>query len=193
MLMADRKQAIDWAAIEHDFRNGSMSLREMAKWYGVSDGAIRKRAKSGGWERAARPESTHRAPASTNAAGGSPRTALTAAAASPVAIIGRGRNLVLRLLDELEATTCNIGELDAFIVQATGGDQAKQCEALRQATSLKQRSDVLRALALAAKTLSEAGPQVGKKEERNQAAQEVVEAGGIYAPRRGPRLAVDNS
>lgn len=41
----------DWERIEQSYRTGLMSIREMATLAGISEGAIRKRAKAHGWER----------------------------------------------------------------------------------------------------------------------------------------------
>lgn len=41
----------DWEAIESAYRAGVMSLREIASQHGISDTAIRKRAKKDGWSR----------------------------------------------------------------------------------------------------------------------------------------------
>ena len=41
----------DWEAIEREYRAGQLSLREIARAHGISEGAIRKRAKSAGWGR----------------------------------------------------------------------------------------------------------------------------------------------
>lgn len=41
----------DWESIERAFRAGALSIRTIADRHGVSDTAIRKRAKAGGWER----------------------------------------------------------------------------------------------------------------------------------------------
>lgn len=46
----DAKQP-DWEAIERAYRAGALSIRAIAERQGVSDTAIRKRAKAGGWER----------------------------------------------------------------------------------------------------------------------------------------------
>lgn len=46
--MTDKKQT-DWEAIERDYRIGTMTLREMGAAHGVTEGAIRKRAKRDGW------------------------------------------------------------------------------------------------------------------------------------------------
>ena len=46
--MAEKK-VIDWEKIELDYRSGVKSLREIASEQGVSDTAIRKRAKRDNW------------------------------------------------------------------------------------------------------------------------------------------------
>lgn len=43
------KTTADWELIEKHYRAGIMSLREIAKEGGVTEGAIRKRAKRDGW------------------------------------------------------------------------------------------------------------------------------------------------
>lgn len=45
------KSKIDWEGIEREYRAGQLSIRGIAKQYGVSDTAIRKRAKAEHWER----------------------------------------------------------------------------------------------------------------------------------------------
>lgn len=45
------KTAADWAAIEADYRAGIKSLRQMAVQQGLSEGAVRKRAKKEDWAR----------------------------------------------------------------------------------------------------------------------------------------------
>ena len=43
--------AIDWAAIEMKYRTSGLSLRTIGAEYGVTEGAIRKRAKNESWAR----------------------------------------------------------------------------------------------------------------------------------------------
>lgn len=45
------KPKIDWGAIERDFRAGMLSLREIGRRFGVTEGAIRKKAKAESWTR----------------------------------------------------------------------------------------------------------------------------------------------
>lgn len=42
---------INWDAVERDYRAGQMSNRELARVHGVSEAAVRKRAKRDGWEK----------------------------------------------------------------------------------------------------------------------------------------------
>ena len=49
--MSERKPAPDWERIEQDYRAGVLSIREIAGQHGITDGAIRKRAKAQDWER----------------------------------------------------------------------------------------------------------------------------------------------
>lgn len=180
--MTDEKKPVDWVEIERDYRTSSMSVREIARWYGVDEKSIRKRAKANGWERpqaAAGPQ--------VRTADDEPQkvyvgTILTPENTSPEAIVGRGRNLVMRMLDELDATTSRDGELEAMIVSATDSDDAgRQREALQQAVSLKGRSEVLKALATAAKTLAEAGAPAGVKKQRQEAGERVAKGGGKFS------------
>ena len=41
----------DWEAIEREYRAGQLSIREIASQHGISDTAIRKKAKAKGWAR----------------------------------------------------------------------------------------------------------------------------------------------
>lgn len=50
--MADREGRPDWEAIEREYRAGQLSIRAIATAHGVSEGAIRKKAKAEGWTRA---------------------------------------------------------------------------------------------------------------------------------------------
>lgn len=45
------RTATDWEGVERDYRAGVLSIREVGRLYGVSDKAIRNKAKALGWER----------------------------------------------------------------------------------------------------------------------------------------------
>lgn len=180
--MTQEKKPIDWSEIERDYRTSPMSVREIARWYGVDEKAIRKRAKAGAWERPASAESPQAESADPAPEKVYVGTVLTPENTTPEAIVGRGRNLVMRMMDELDATTTREGELDAMIVTATDtGDMAQQRETLKQAVSLKQRADVLKALATAAKTLAESGAPAGVKQARKDAGERVAKGSSKFA------------
>jgi hypothetical protein len=46
-----RKRALDWEAVERDYRTGSLTLRELAGKHGCGHSAIANRAKRHGWSR----------------------------------------------------------------------------------------------------------------------------------------------
>ena len=45
------RHKIDWESIRKEYRVGQLSIREIARQSGVSEGAIRKKAKKYGWQR----------------------------------------------------------------------------------------------------------------------------------------------
>lgn len=186
--MTDKKPSVDWDEIKRDYLSGSMSNRELAAWYSISEGAIRKRAKKEGWVKTGTQPEVRTEPQTITIV----QTPVTPETTSPEAIVGRGRNLTLRLMDELEATTSKLGELEMIIDTAVDGEDAdNKREALKQAISLKQRAEVLKSLALAAKTLNESGAAAdgGKKAQRQRSAEQVVQPGGRFAPPPPPKAA----
>lgn len=133
--MADKK-VIDWERIEADYRAGILSLREIALPFGVTEGAIRKRAKRDGWERDLGPKIQAKADALVrkaevrntvrNANAATERQIIEANAERIAQVrgehrsdIARVRNLGLTLLGELESQSADpamlaqLGELMA--------------------------------------------------------------------------------
>ncbi|WEX75244.1 hypothetical protein PYH37_000629 [Sinorhizobium numidicum] len=51
MTGKDEKGRADWEAIEREYRAGQISHRAIASAHGITGGAIRKKAKSEGWQR----------------------------------------------------------------------------------------------------------------------------------------------
>lgn len=45
------RKKIDWEAIEADYRVGYISVNQLAKNHGITEGAIRKKAQRGNWPR----------------------------------------------------------------------------------------------------------------------------------------------
>lgn len=115
----------DWERIEGDYRAGLLSLREIATRDGnVTEGAIRKKAKTNGWERDLGARIQARAEAlvrkaevrkvSTQLSPADERTVVEVNAQVIAQVRGehraditRGRSLVLQLLTELEQQTAN--------------------------------------------------------------------------------------
>ena len=166
-------------------------MREIARWYQVSEKAIRNKAKAEGWVRqqsATGPQPQLEGPKVED----EPRTihlgtVLTPENATAEAIVGRGRNLVYRMLDELDATTCADGEMASLIEAAFDGQDEKVRDAARQAVSLKNRSEILKSLATAAKTFQEAGEAKGVKQARQERGERVARESGRFAVPPGPR------
>ena len=161
MADGDRRQA-DWEAIEREYRAGQLSVAEIGRTYGISHPAILKRAKRDGWQRDLSQKVKQAVTARLVTDGvtdSNAREAVETAAARGVAIvrhhrhaISRGRDLTLRLLDELDATTTNVGQLQELIEEATAGDKtAQRRNAMMRAVELPSRAGVIKDLSAAAK------------------------------------------
>ena len=186
--MTNHKPEIDWPGIESDWLKSDMSIRKMADWYQISEAAIRKKAKSMGW--AARPE---RKPAPVRADAyvrTEPVMMAGVDATDPAQIVGKGHNLIFRLLDELDATTTHQSELAEMI--ETHEEDPRRRAAMMKAIGLPGRANVVKALATAFKTWNEAKAPEGKKAQRQASADAQAGAGGRFAPPSAPKLVVDN-
>ena len=180
--MNAKKTATDWPAIEAEYRAGKQSIRAIAKWYQISDAAIRKEAKKRKWERANQPASSQQ-----TASANQPAAIAPVGEVSKVEeVLGRGRNLAERMLDELGAETLHKGEMEVIIqMNETDPDRL---QAIRQAISLPSRAKTLQTIALALKTMGETVSEQpkGKKAAQKSAADAATAPGGKFAPRPGP-------
>lgn len=184
--MTKRKQnkAIDWDGVKRDYQAGVMGVREIARWYAISDTAVHKKAKQEGWERKPKPESPF-----VQAKAQRPVQAeiLPPPSIKPEALSDRARGIAGRMLDELESVTSHLGEFEELICNDEGDPRRRQ--ALLKAISLPERASTLKNLATAMKTLNEAAaPAGGKKDEMQRRAEEVASRFG-----RRPQIAVDNT
>jgi len=186
--MTDEKTPVDWAAIKRDYTETSRSIREIAGWFQISDTAIRKRARAEGWERPAKSDGSQ-----VQTAANPPAVEVPKDPPRVEDVIGRGRNLIERLMDELDAETLHKGEMEV-IIQMNEVDPAR-LQALRQAVSLPVRAKTLQTLALALKTMGETAVDTakGKKAARQANADAATAAGNRFAPRPAPRLVADNT
>src|SRR3712207_417649 len=122
----NKRDELVWTAVEADFRGGTLSNRQIAKRHGVSESAIRKRSESEGWVRTLA-QSAHQSAHPAHQGSELPRHG----ADRPVRTSGSlakshvepGSDLALRLLDELDATTSHVGELEEIIEEATANDE----------------------------------------------------------------------
>lgn len=150
-MQNDKRRSPDWAAIEIEFTETTISVRELARRLSISEGAIRKKAKANGWVRPSA-ESTHRESRRPPA---TVPTLIQASALDVSAILGRGRNLITRLLSELEDATAHVGQLHEMIEAETADDKdSKRRSALYKAISLPVRAGAIKNLAIALKGLN---------------------------------------
>lgn len=169
--MATRKSTFDWDRIELEYLAGEASVREIADRHEISEGAIRKRAKAEKWVRSVRTVRTVR----------TEPVAVTASPVEPVhvpdaaVIAERGRGLVARMLDELDATTTHQGKLEEMIEDETSGDrEARRRDGMLAAISLTGRAKTLKELATAFKTINEASAPQGKKAGQQEKADQIA-------------------
>jgi len=160
---------IDWKKAERLYRQGLLSLNEIAQECGAkTEGTIRSHAKAHGWTRDLTNEMRNKTRVKmveNLATFANPDAVLTGmqdeqiieeAARTQVQVVRehqttlkRGHQLTLRMLDELDATTAYMGELQKLI-SSTVAPQRQ--EGLRRAISLSSRITSMRDLANAAKT-----------------------------------------
>jgi hypothetical protein len=187
--------ARDWAAIRVAYEENAVSIRALGKTLGMSDMAIRKRAKAEGWSRATRPDVVHTGNVSPAIAAGDALTPglVEAAETDPRLLVSQGRDLVGRMLDELSASTTHRGEIETLIIEATRDDKdGRRRYAMMKAVSLSARAAVVKNLATAAKILSDAAPVAGKKEEAKDRAERASKSGRFATPPTPPKLIVKN-
>lgn len=111
----------------------------------------------------------------------------------PTGLIDHVLVLARRQLEELDATTSQIDQIEEDIDGETAGDRdGRRRAAMLKAVSLPARTMTLKTIAQVLELAGVAGgkQKLGKKEQRQGAA---VEAGrGRFAPRPPPKLVVDN-
>lgn len=171
--MAAEKQIRDWERIEVQFRIGAMSLREIGAEHGLTEGAVRKKAKAEGWERDLSAKVKAKADAlvrkeqvRSEVRGDAPITEkqgtdIEAQVQARMRIshrtdIGRNRNLLRKLVDELEHQTDNmdllrqLGEI-MFSPDEKGKDRLN--EVYHTIISLPERTKTMKALGETLKVL----------------------------------------
>ena len=184
--MATRKSSFDWTRIELEYLAGEDSIREIADRHAISEGAIRKRAKAEKWVRVVRKVRKVRTSTPSEPSAAVEREPVPDAAA----IAERGRGLVSRMLDELDATTTHAGKLEEMIEEITAEDRdGRRRDGMLGAISLGGRAKTLKELATAFKTINEASAPQGKKAAAQDRAREVA-GGSRFRPVGTPALSV---
>lgn len=168
-----KKAAPDWERIEADYRAGVLSIREIAASQGITDTAIRKRAKRDEWVRdlAERIQAKADALVRTAQVRSEVRTQsaisereLIASNAETVATvkltqrrdIARARMLAMSLLGELEAQTVDIAlfeELGEILRSEDDKGQDKRNDIYQKVISSAGRIDGMKKLSDTIKTL----------------------------------------
>lgn len=162
----------DWEAVEKLYRAGVLSVRAIGELYGVTEGAIRKRAKKEGWERDLTAKVQQKArdelvrnevrTAHANADGVRTEQEIVSQAAMTVVEVVRshrrdiaaGRNVVALLAAQLFEAAERRPELEAIIEEVTAEDASNdRRRALMRAVSLPTHAGTAKDLAAAMKYL----------------------------------------
>lgn len=186
MKKPNNDKPIDWEGIERDYCAGIMGIREIARWYGVSDTAIHKKAKAEGWMRKEKPKGPFQESTESRTV---TSEIIVPASIKPEDLVDRGRAIAVRMMDELESVTAHVGDLEDMICDEESDLRRRQ--ALLKALSLSERAMTLKNLSATIKTLGEVSAPDGKKAAR-QAKAETSASGGKFAAPSGPKLVVDN-
>ncbi|MFT0547480.1 hypothetical protein ACMHYO_14255 [Allopusillimonas ginsengisoli] len=167
MAQAKRK-APDWERIEADYRAGLLSVREIAASQGITEGAIRKRAKRDDWIRDLKAKIHAKADdlvrkAEVRSEVRTDRAVIDSNAQVIVDVrlshrtdIARSRKLTMSLLEELEHQTDNMDllkELGEIMYRPDDKGTDKLNEAYHKVISLGSRTGTMKQLSDSLRTL----------------------------------------
>jgi hypothetical protein len=172
-MAQEKKPAPDWERIEADYRAGVLSIREIASAHGITEGAIRKRAKRDEWARdlagkvqakaaeLVRKELVRSSVRTESAYSEKEIVAINSEAVAGVQItqrkdIGRARTLAMSLLAELETETDNLAlfqELGEILRSEDDKGSDKRNDLYQKVISSAGRVDSMKKLADTLKTL----------------------------------------
>lgn len=176
-----KRKAIDWEAIERDYRVGQLSLRALATKHSTTPGAISKKAKANGWTQDASQEVRERTRAalltaprkeqeaketpdgnSVSSDGNAPTPAdIETAVQTNLQVINRhrrdiakGHSLVAMMFQQLEEAATHREEIEDAICEETKGDEnSRRRNQMLKLVSLPSHAGVLRDLSTALKNL----------------------------------------
>jgi hypothetical protein len=174
------ENSTNWVQIGEVYQSETLSIRALAKRFGISDTAVRKEAKKRGWSR---PEGAQAAREPDCKPAREPRQrpaeaqAKSIAAASVKDLTGRGRNIILALMAELEFLNANHETLAGLVEDYVNGDKEAGVKAkLLKALDHETRSKTANYLATALAKLNDAAP--GKKEQAQADAETAGQGSG---------------
>ncbi len=164
---------VDWDIVEREYRAGQLAVAEIGRQHSVSHTAINKRAKKHGWTRSlaakVRQAVSDRL-VSGEVSEANAQEAVDIAARRGVEVvrshrrdIGRGRDVLARLVEELDMVTAHreeiAEEIEAFVeIEAGDSDAAKaraekRRAAMHRAISLSSRAGAMMSLSSAMKNV----------------------------------------
>lgn len=181
--------APDWAAIRAAYEgDGSLSVRAIAKKFGLSHTAIHKRAAAESWAKADGEGGQKGGNLRVNS---TPRVFFpppNGADAPSEGLLERARREAETLLFELEETRRRLDEIEDAIEDETQRDlNGRRRSMMMKAVSLPSRSAVLRTIMQALSAMKDAEP--GKKEKAQEKAKAVA---GRFSPSPPPLRLVNN-
>ena len=157
----------DWVRIGEVYCKETVSIRALAKDFGVSDTAVRKEAKKRGWTRSPAnltPCEPEREPVREREQNRSEARARDIASTPVKVLTARGRNIILALMDELEFLNRNHETIAGLVEDYVNGEKDASARAkLMKALDHETRSKTANYLATALAKLNDAAP--GKKEQ----------------------------
>jgi hypothetical protein len=161
------ENSTDWVRIGEVYCKELLSIRAIAKQFGLSDTAVRKEAKKRGWERPGAPTEPREPDCKPGREPSPARAEAKARAitgASVKELTARGRNIILALMSELEFLNEHALTLSELVETEFSGEKdfrtrAKLLKALDHDTRTKSSNQLATALA----KLNDAMP--GKKEQ----------------------------
>ena len=160
------KPTVDWEAVEREYRAGQLSNRMIAEKHGISDTAIRKRAKAQGWskdlsDKVRQEVRSQLVRAEVRTPSVSDREVIEVAAATGAQVVRTHRkdirtaaDIVGLLMGQLLDAASNREELAEAIEEETANDETGHRRAkLYRAISLQSHAAIVRDLSTAAKNL----------------------------------------
>lgn len=167
------RRVVDWEAVEREYRAGIRSLRDIGQEFGVSEGAIRKKAKAETWDRDLSAKIEAKAEAlvrkaevrskvrSERSAHDERETIETTAQLMADAVlhqrkdVSRSRAIVQKLFAELEAEGDGLEDLAMLAEALQSGDEEKLSQIARKVIAFPSRVDSAKKLADSLRVLVE--------------------------------------